>query len=177
MKRKVLCIIVAFTAIGWSSAMVGNNLQIQHLRYDTMTVKRCIDPRTGKIQTLGIVRYYTHKDTLFMDRRFSMVHVIYSNRKTGRVDTSGNGGAFVIHDNNRKGKWWYAIVSRSPELSKKDFYVSAIVLRDCHVKKEPKRHICWDAHLYNITKEIGRNKTKGKPTESIDELLKCIDGY
>lgn len=144
--------------------------------YETKLIQRSTAPTGGKMQTLGIVRYYTHKDTIFMDRRFSWVEVKYSNRRTGKMDIRGLGEGPIIHDKDRKGKWWYAVIRHSKYLNKKDFYVSAVILRGCHVKNEPKIHIAWDAYLYNITMEIGRDKTTGNPSKAINNLLDYIGG-
>lgn len=175
MKPRYLEIVTTIVAVLMLITMVGATTANDGRPYDTMSIKRCVDSKHHTMQTLGDVRYYSHKDTLFMDRRFCWVQLIYSNRITGKMDTGGNGGAFIIHNNDKKGKWWYAVIRRSKYLKQKDYNVSAIILRSCYVDNEPKVHIAWDAYLYNKTKEIAHDRTVGGPTKSIKQLLDYIN--
>lgn len=175
MKTRILKIVTTIAAVLMIVTMAGATASSHGRRYDTMPIKRCVDSKHHTMETLGKVTYYVHKDTLLMDRRFSWVQLIYTSRKTGKMDIGGNGGSFIIHDNDRRGRWWYAVVSPSKYLNPKDYYVSAIILRSCHASNESKTHIAWDAYLYNKTKEIARDQTMGEPTKSIKQLLDYIN--
>lgn len=175
MKTRTLIIVAIIAAVLMIDTMSGATTANDGRPYDTMSIKRCVDSKHHTFQILGDVRYYSYKDTLFMDRRFSWVQLIYSNRITGKMDICGNGGAFIIHNNDKKGKWWYAVISPSKYLNHKAYNVSAIILRSCHVDNEPKVHIAWDAYIFNKTNEIARDRTIGGPTKSIKQLLYYIN--
>jgi len=136
---------------------------------DSAKILRCTNSKTGEIECLGEVKYYVSRDTLFMSRQFSTFSVVYSDNKTDKMILKQE--SFYVK--NKRHGWWYVIIKKSPE-APKDAYVSMIVLRNCKDVSEQENHICWDAHLYNISKECVRSKTVGVPTKSVQQILKLL---
>ena len=136
---------------------------------DVCPVKRSISI-SGDIQYEGVVHYYVADNTLYFDRQFHWCQIIYSSTQTGKMLTDGKSQSPIIK--NKNGKWWYVDISRSTEHTE-DAYVSAIVLRDCVIEGDPKIHRCADAYLYNVTKEIRRDKTKSLTT-NVKRLLNLL---
>ena len=140
-------------------------------RYDSAFITRCLSTSSSKMDTLATVRYFVNGDTLFMDKQFSFVHLIYSSRQTGKMYIDGKSDSPIVKE--RKGKWWYVILRRSKTLAA-DAYLSKVVLRDYHYPNMPKRRICADACLYNDTKENGNAKTR-IATSNMKKVLKLIN--
>lgn len=142
------------------------------IKTDTASVMRCIDVKTHKIEYHGNVTYYVNGDTLFMSRQFSYVHIIRSDKATGKMILTPSNESVVIKQ--RKGPWWYAIIKKYPASSRTSV-VTAIALRNCKDTKEPKYHICCDAYLYNVTNEIGRSRTKGSANTNVQKILNILN--
>ena len=133
---------------------------------DVCQIKRSVNNKT---EYLGDVHYYVNGDTLFFDKQFSCCQVIYSSKKTGKMNTDGLPESIILKNKIKKGQWWYAVIKRTALLPS-DYDVSAIVLRNYILPNEPKIHRCADAYLYNAANEIGRDKTL-TPTKNIQKLL------
>lgn len=144
-----------------------------HSLYDSCEIKRCINAKTHEMESSGFVKYHVNEDTLFMDRHFHFVSIIYS-APDGKMDTSGRAQSPVIHENDKKGDWWYAVIRRST-LHPQDYKVTGIVCRALYVENEHESHIVSDAYLYNKTNGISRDKTVGEPTTNIKKLLNMLN--
>jgi len=139
---------------------------------DKAEILRCINSKTGEMQSGGYVDYYVSKDTLFMSKKFSFVHILRSNTETKKMSTNPKvNTSYVIKEQNNG--WWY-VVLRTPSSYTKGTYVSAIVLRNCLDVKQDETRICYDSYLYNVTKENKRQRTTGKSTNYVNMMLKIL---
>ena len=163
MRVILLAIFVTLSAI-----MTGVSAQP---RYDSAVITRCSAASSNKKDTLATVTYFVNGDTLFMDKQFSFVHLIYSSRQTGKMYIDGKSDSPIVKE--RKGKWWYVILRRSKALAA-DAYLTMVVLRDYHYPNMSARRICADAYLYNDTKENGNAKTR-IATSNMKKALKLIN--
>lgn len=137
--------------------------------YDSCMIKHCVNAKTGEMKTVGKLYYYVSGDTLFMSEHFHFVGMLYSDTE-GNLDISGRAQSPVIHEGDKKGDWWFAVIKRSTLLPE-DYKVTGIVCRCLYVENERETHIASDAYLYNVTKGVSRDKTIGEPTKSIQKLL------
>jgi len=161
-KHFLLLVILLLAAI---SSFAGN-------KPDRAEILRCVNSKTGEMQSAGYVEYYVSRDTLFISRKFSFVHVLRSSLETDKMSTNPKvNSSFVIKE--QKNGWWYVVLGK-PSSDTKGTYVSAIVLRNCLDVKQDATRICYDSYLYNIAKENKRQRTTGKSTINVNLMLKIL---
>ena len=82
-----------------------------------------VDANTGKLECCGKVNYYMSGDTLYMNKPFGSVIIIFTYNKTHKMCINGDGNLFAVK--KKKSGLWYAVIKKDID-TPKGCYVSII---------------------------------------------------